>query len=202
SLSRPGGNITGIADYQVDLFPKRLELLKAAVPSVGRVALIFGNFGGFDAAKLAALDREQDAAARALGITLARVQMNTPEEFEKVTSVVLSERPDAVLLNPNPSNFLKRSDWAEFARQQRLPSMAGNREHVLAGIMISYGVDNADIFRTLARFVDRILRGANPRDLPVEQPTKFDLVINLETAKALGLTIPPTILAQAAEVIE
>jgi putative tryptophan/tyrosine transport system substrate-binding protein len=80
--------------------------------------------------------------------------------------------------------------------------MAGNREHVLAGIMISYGVDNADIFRTLARFVDRILRGANPRDLPVEQPTKFDLVINVETAKALGLTIPPTILAQAAEVIE
>ena len=202
SLSRPGGNITGIADYQADLIPKRLELLKAAVPSVGRVAFIFGNFGGFDAAKLAALDREQDAAAQALGITLARVQMNTPEEFEKVTSVVLSERPDAVLLNPNPPNFLKRSDWAEFARQQRLPSMAGNREHVLAGIMISYGVDNADIFRTLARFVDRILRGANPRDLPVEQPTKFDLVINVETAKALGLTIPPTILAQAAEVIE
>jgi putative ABC transport system substrate-binding protein len=202
SLSHPGGNVTGIADYQVDLIPKRLELLKAAVPSVRRVVNIFGNFGGFDAAKLAALDRGQDDAAGALGVTLVRVQMDTPEEFGKVTSAVLSERPDALLLSPNPTNFLMRRDLAEFARKQRLPSIAGNREHVLAGIMMSYGVDIADTVRTLARFVDRILKGANPGDLPVEQPTKFDLVINLKTAKALGLTMPPVLLTTADEVIE
>jgi putative ABC transport system substrate-binding protein len=202
SLARPGGNVTGIADYQVDLIPKRLELLKAAVPSVRRVVNIFGNFGGFDAVKLATLDREQDAAAQALGVILARVQMNTPEEFGKVTSAVLSERPDALLLSPNPTNFLMRRDLAEFARKQRLPSMAGTKEHVAAGIMMSYGVDLADTVRTLARFVDRILKGANPGDLPVEQPTKFDLVINLKTATALGLMIPPAILAQAEEVVE
>jgi putative ABC transport system substrate-binding protein len=202
SLAHPGGNVTGIADYQVDLIPKRLELLKVAVPSLRRIVNIFGNFGGFDAAKLAAIDREQDAAAQALGVTLARVQMNTPEEFGKVASAVLSERPDALLLSPNPTNFLMRRDLAEFARRQGLPSMAGSREHVSAGIMMSYGVDTADILRTLARFVDRILKGVNPGDLPVEQPTKFDLVVNLKTATALGLTIPPAILAQADEVIE
>src|SRR5262249_38241491 len=202
SLAHPDGNITGIADYQVDLISKRLELLQAAVPSVRRVMNVFGNFGGFDAAKLAALDREHDVAAQALGITLARLQMNTPEEFGKTTNAILSERPDALLLSPNPTNLLMRRDWAEFARQERLPSMAGSREHVSAGIMMSYGVDFADTLRSVARFVDRILQGANPRDLPVEQPTKFDLLINLETAKALGLTIPPTILARADEVIE
>jgi putative ABC transport system substrate-binding protein len=202
SLSRPGGNITGIADYQVDLISKRLELLKAAVPSVRRVALIFGNFGSFDAAKLAALDREQDIAAQALGVTLIRVQMNTPGEFGNATGVVMSERVDALLLNPNPANFLMRRDLAEFAGIHQLPSMAGSREHVLAGIMMSYGVDFEDILRTVARFVDRILRGANPGDLPVEQPTKFNLAINLKTAAALGLTIPAATLAQANEVIE
>jgi putative ABC transport system substrate-binding protein len=202
SLAHPGGNVTGVADYQVDLIPKRLELMKAAVPSVRRVVNIFGNFGGFDAAKLAALDREQDAAAQALGVTLARVQMNTPEEFGQATRAVLSERPDALLLSPNPTNFLMRRDWAEFVQKQRLPSMAGSREHVLAGIMMSYGVDFADILRTLARFVDQILKGANPGDLPVEQPTKFELVINLKAAKALGITIPQSLLLRADEVIQ
>jgi putative ABC transport system substrate-binding protein len=202
SLAHPGGNVTGIADYQVDLIPNRLELLKAAVPSVRRIMNIEGNFGGFDAAKLAAIDAEQDAAAQALGVTLARVQMNTPEEFGNATSAILSERPDALLLSPNPTNFIRRRDWAEFALKERLPSRAGGKEHVSAGIMMSYGVDLADIFRTLARFVDRILQGANPGDLPVEQPTKFELVINLNTAKALGLTIPPSLLAAAGVVIE
>jgi putative tryptophan/tyrosine transport system substrate-binding protein len=202
SLAHPGGNVTGIADYQVDLIPKRLELLKAAVPSVRRVVNIFGNFSGFDAAKLDALDREQDAAAQALGVTLLRVQMNTPEEFGRATSAVLSERPDALLLSPNPTNFNKRRDLAEFARKQRLPSMAGSKEHVSAGIMMSYGVSIDDIVRTIARFVDQILKGANPGDLPVEQPTKFDLAINLKTARALGLTIPQSLLLRAEEVIQ
>jgi ABC-type uncharacterized transport system substrate-binding protein len=182
SLAHPGGNVTGIADYQVDLIPKRIELLKAAAPSVRRVVNIFGNFAGFDAAKLAALHDEYVAAAHALGVTLLAVQMNTPDEFDKTIRAIRLEKPDALLLSPNPTNFLKRYDWADFAQKQKLPSMAGTKEHVRAGIMMSYGVDFASIYRTTARFVDQILKGASPGDLPVEQPTKFELSISLKTA--------------------
>jgi putative ABC transport system substrate-binding protein len=202
SLSHPGGNVTGIADYQVDLIPKRLELLKAAVPSIRRVANIHSNFTGLEGDKYALLHREQDAAAQALGITLIRLQMNRPEEFEKTTSALLVERPDALLLSPNPPNFLLRRGLAEFALRQRLPSMAGTREHATAGILMSYGVDNAVVLRMAARFVDQILKGARPGDLPIEQPTKFDVVVNLRTANALGLSIPRSVLLRADELIQ
>ena len=202
SLARPGGNVTGIADYQLDLIPKRLELLKQAVPSARRVVFLFGNYGGFSGEKLAAINAEQDAAARALGVSFLRVSMNTPEEFGKATEAILAQRPDALMLSPNTTNFLKRRDLAEFAREYRLPSIAAQREHADAGALMSYGASFDAILRTTARFVDQILKGARPGDLPVEQPTKFDLIVNLKTAKALGLTMPPSLLVRADEVIQ
>jgi putative ABC transport system substrate-binding protein len=201
SLARPGGNITGVADYQVDLIPKRLELLKTVAPHATRIAKLFGNFGGFDAAKLAALDTEQDAAAQALGMTLLRFQMNTPQDFDATTAAVVREHPDALLLNPNPTNFVLRHELAAFALKQRLPAMAARREEVLAGMLMSYGPSLADISRNVAIYVDKIFKGAKPRDLPVEQPTKFELVINMKTVEALGLTIPQSLLLRADEVI-
>ena len=128
--------------------------------------------------------------------------MNTPEEFGKATEAILAQRPDALLLSPNTTNFLKRRDLAEFAREHRLPAIAAQREHADAGAMMSYGVSFDALLRTTARFVDQILKGAKPGDLPVEQPTKFDLIINLKTAKALGLTIPSSLLVRADEVIQ
>ena len=202
SLAHPGGNITGIADYQVDLIPKRLELLKTAAPKVTRVANLIGNFGGFDPAKLAALNAEQDAAAQALGVTLLRIQMNTPQDLESATAAVVRENPDAMLLNPNPTNFVLRHELAAFALKQRLPAIAARREEVLAGTLMSYGPNFADNYRIVATYVDKIFKGAKPADLPVEQPTKFELVINMKTAKSLGLTIPQPLLLRADEVIQ
>lgn len=202
SLGRPGGNLTGIADYQVDLIPKRLELLKTVAPKVTRVANLFGNFGGFDAAKLAALDTEQDAAAQALGVTLLRFQMNTPQDFDTTTAAVVRENLDALLLSPNPTNFVLRHELAAFALKQRLPAMAARREEVLAGTLMSYGPNLADIYRSVAIYINKIFKGSRPADLPVEQPTKFELVINMKTAKALGLTIPQSLLLRADEVIQ
>jgi putative ABC transport system substrate-binding protein len=202
SLAHPGGNVTGIADYQLDLVPKRLQLLKEAVPSVRRVVFLFGNYGGFSDAKIAAINAEQDAVAQSLGLSFLRVQMNTPEDFQRATEAILLQRPEALLLSPNTTNFLKRRDLADFAREHRLPTMTAQREHAVAGAMMSYGVSFDDLLRTTARFVDQILKGAKPADLPVEQPTKFDLIINLKTAKALGLTIPQSLLVRADEVIQ
>jgi len=202
SLARPGANITGIADYQVDLIPKRLELLKSVAPRVTRVANLFGNFGGFDAAKLAALAAEQDTAAQALGVTLLRFQMNTPQDFDATTAAVVRAHPDALLLSPNPTNFTLRNELASFALKERVPAMAARRGEALAGMLMSYGPNLTDISRSVAMYVDKIFKGAKPADLPIEQPTKFELVINLNTAKALGLTIPQPLLLRADEVIQ
>ena len=202
SLARPGGNVTGIADYQVDLIPKRLELLKTVAPKVVRVANVFGNFGGFDAAKRAAITSEQDAAAKALGVSLLRLQMNTPQDFDATIATIVRERPDALLLSPNPTNLILRNNLAEFALKQRLPTMAARREEALAGMLMSYGPSLTDESRRVAVYVDKIFKGAKPADLPIEQPTKFELVINLKTAKALGLTIPQSLLLRADEVIQ
>ena len=201
SLARPGGNVTGMTDYQLDLVPKRLELLKAVAPKALRVANVQGNFSGFDAGKLAALVSEQDAAARALGVTLLRLPMNTPQDFDATIATIVRERPDALLLSPNATNFVLRKELAEFALRQRLPAMAARREEAVAGTLMSYGTSTADMLRGSAAYVDKIFNGANPADLPVEQPTKFEMVINLKTAKALGLTIPQSLLLRADEVI-
>ena len=202
SLARPGGNVTGIADLQVDLIAKRLELLKEAVPKVSRVVQVHGQFAGFSPSRLAQLTKDENAAAQALGLTLSRVQVSAPGDFETASAAIIRERPDALLLNPNPTNFLLRTEIAEFAAKHRLPTMAGVREAVAAGGLMAYGTDNADIFRNAGTYVAKILKGAKPADLPVEQPTKIDLIINLKTARALGLLVPPSLLVRASEVIQ
>lgn len=201
SLARPGGNVTGIADYQLDLVPKRLELLKEAAPAARRIVFLFGNYGGFAGAKRAAIDDDQDTAAQALGVSLLRVQMNTPEDFGLATDAMLALRPDALLLSPNTTNFLKRRELADFALRHRLPTIGAQRELAQAGILMSYGISFDDSLRTVARFVDKLLKGAKPAELPIEQPTTFDLVLNATTARALGITFSQALRARA-ELIE
>jgi ABC-type uncharacterized transport system substrate-binding protein len=128
--------------------------------------------------------------------------MNTPQDFDSATAAVVRERPDALLLNPNPVNLALRNEIAQFALKQRLPTMAARREEALAGILITYGLSLADMLRDTAVYVDKILKGADPAVLAVTQPTKFDLVVNAKTAKALGLAIPQALLVRADEVLQ
>jgi putative ABC transport system substrate-binding protein len=202
SLARPGGNVTGIADYQLDLVPKRLELLRAAAPRVSRVVNLHGQYGAFPPSTLDAINAERSRATRALGLTLLDIEMRAPQDFQEATAAIVRERPDALLLGPNPTNFIVRKELAEFAVKHRLPTIGGPRETAAAGALMSYGSDTSDLFRKAAVFVDKILKGAKPADLPVEQPTKFEFVINLKTAKALGLSIPPSLVGRADEVIQ
>jgi ABC-type uncharacterized transport system substrate-binding protein len=202
SMARPGGNVTGIADLQVDLIPKRLELLKVAVPNVSRVLFVYGQYGGFSPSRAAKIEQDQVAAAQQVGVTLLRLEMATPQDLEAATASIVRQRPDALLLSPNPTNYIARQELAEFALKQSLPAIGGTREMATAGILMSYGLDYGDQLRKVAVFVDKILRGALPAGLPVEQPTKFDLVINLKTAKALGITIPQPLLLRADELIQ
>jgi len=201
SLARPGGNITGVTDVSLDLVAKQLELLKAAAPGVRRVIFLFGRFGAADAARIAEMQRNRDAAAKALGIDLIRIEMPTPQDFGGATAAILRERGEAMLLSPNANNFLLRHEISEFATRHRLPVIGAIREQAVAGILMSYGSNLTWVFRTTAAYVDKILRGAKPADLPIEQTT-FELVINLKTAKALGLTIPQSLLLRADEVIQ
>jgi putative ABC transport system substrate-binding protein len=198
SLAHPGGNITGIANLQLDLYSKRVELLKSAIPMVARVVSI-GNTASLG--KIAANQKEQEADAKAMGVTLVRIELNAPSEWPRVTAAIIHERPDALVLSPAPINFNLRREIAEFATVQRLPAIGANRDQVVAGILMSYGSDSDDVIREAAAYVDKILKGARPGDLPIEQPTKFRLVINMKAAKALGLTIPQSLLMRADEVI-
>ena len=202
SLARPGGRVTGIADLQVDLIPKRLEVLKEAAPKISRVLYLYGRFSGFSPSRLAALRNEQETAAARLGITLLRLEMLGPQDLESATASIMRQRPDALLLSPNPTMYTVRKELAQFALKERLPTIGSSREMATAGVLMSYGPDYADQLRKVAGFVDRILKGADPADVPVEQPTKFELVINLKTAKALGLTIPQSVLTRADDVIQ
>ena len=199
SLAHPGGNITGIANLQLDLYSKRVELLKSAVPKVARVVSI-GNTASLG--KLAAGRKEQEADAKAIGLTIVRVDLNAPSEWRSVTEAIVRERPDALVLSPAPINFNLRREIAEFATTQRLPTIGANRDQVVAGILMSYGIDSDDNYRHAAVYVDKIFKGAKPGDLPIEQPTKFIFVINMKAAKSLGLTIPQSLLLRADEVIE
>ena len=201
SLAHPGTNVTGISELQVDLIPKRLELLKSAIPKASRVVLL-SNPGGIEAARLAAIRSEQAVAAQKLGVTLLRVELIDPQGFDRAVAEITRLRPDALFVGPPPVNFILRREIAEFAVAHRLPAIASRREQAVAGMLMSYGASNADTFRNAATYVDKIFKGAKPADLPVEQPTKFELVINLKTAKAIGLTIPPSLLSRADEVIQ
>ena len=201
SLARPGGNITGTTSASLDLIPKQLELLKVAVPRVRRVVFLHGRFGAGNAASVAEIKRNRDAAAKALGIDLVPIEMVTPQDFGNAAAAILRERGEALLISENSMNFFLRNEIAEFATRHRLPAIGGIRELAIAGSLMSYGNNLRASLRTTAVYVDKILRGAKPADLPIEQTT-FELVINLKTAKAIGLTIPQSLLLRADEVIQ
>ena len=198
SLAHPGGNVTGLTSVGFELYAKRLALLKEAVPGVSRVATLLSHDS--PASVLAFNDAQQ--AARSLGLRLQRVDVRGPEDFEKAFASLTPERSGA--LAPLPSSMLRahRARLVELAARYRLPGIYEYRGFADAGGLMSYGIDIVELFRRAASYVDKILKGAKPGDLPIEQPTKFELVINLKTAKALGLTIPPSLLQRADQVIE
>jgi putative ABC transport system substrate-binding protein len=198
SLARPGGNITGLSQMTSDLGGKRLELLKEIVSGVSAVAMLFDPED-----PLSVLDaRESRLSAQRLGIEVHALEVRNKADLEKVLQEAVALRAGALVVIPAPILFANLKLIADFAIEARLPSAFHLREFAAAGGLFSYGVDRSDLFRRAASYVDKILKGANPADLPVEQPTKFELVINLKTAKALGLTIPPSLLSIADEVIE
>jgi putative ABC transport system substrate-binding protein len=198
NLRQPGGNVTGMTTINSELAAKRLELLRIVAPRTSRIAILWDEKGS--AFGLAVKDTE--AAARRAGVTVQSVPVGSPAEIEAAFATVVRGSAGALSIAPSPMFFSNRKRLADLAVKHRLPTIVALREYAAAGGLISYGADNAGMFRSAAVFVDKILKGAKPADLPMEQPTKFDLVINLKTAKALGLTIPPSLLGRADEVIQ
>jgi putative ABC transport system substrate-binding protein len=198
SLARPGGNVTGLTTLTRELGGKRLELLKEAVPQVARVAILHDPA---NSAHRYELKEVLPGAARALKLTLQPWEVRGSDNFDKVFAAMANQRPDGLYALGGPLMIANRQRIADFARKNRLPSTDGNRASVDAGGLMYYGADQADSYRRVAYFVDRILKGAKPGDLPVEQPTKFEFVINLKTAKQIDVTIPPNMLARADKVI-
>jgi putative ABC transport system substrate-binding protein len=200
SLARPGGNVTGVTNLQGELGGKRLELLKEAVPKLARVAVLYSALAPGSARELKEV---LPVAARALGLTVRSWEVRSADGFEKIFAALNDQRPDGLyLIQGLTLTTANRKRIVGFALESRLPSMYASREFVEAGGLMSYGADLADSYRRVAYFVDKILKGAKPADLPVEQPTKFELVINLKTAKQIGLTIPPEVLARATKLIK
>ena len=199
SLARPGGNITGLSTISPELSGKRLELLKEVVPGLSRVAFLWNPDVRGDV-----LDyKETEGAARSLGLQLQSVEVVRAEDLDRAFSAVTKGRAQALIVpGPNPVGFANRGQIASFAQRNRLPSMYAQRDYVDAGGLMSYGPSLADLYRRAATYVDKILKGAKPADLPVEQPRKFEFVINLKAAKQIGLTIPPNVLARADTVIK
>jgi len=197
SLARPGGNITGVSYNDPALMGKRLELLKAAVPGVTRVAYLW------HAALLTARNlHETETAARALGVQLHPVEVREPYPFDQAFATMAEAHADALITQPSAVLLSRRTQIVDLAAKTRLPGISPDRELAEAGGLMAYGPTVAANYRRAATYVDKILQGAKPADLPVEQPMKFELIINLKTAKALGLTITSTILFQADEVIQ
>jgi putative ABC transport system substrate-binding protein len=197
SLARPGANVTGITNINRELIGKRLELLKEAVPKLSRVAYLYDP-ARIDTRRM----KDIQTAARALGVTPRFWEVRGTEGFETVFTALTKERPDGLQVGGGPLLFGNQKQIVNFALKSRLPSMYNNREAVNAGGLMYYGADIADNYRRVAIYVDRILKGANPADLPVEQPTKFELFINLKTAKHIGLIIPSSVLAKTDRVIK
>jgi ABC-type uncharacterized transport system substrate-binding protein len=199
SLARPGGNVTGLTNLGPELGGKRLELLKEAVPKLARVAVLYASGSS---SSVLQMKEVLPIAARALKLTLQPWEIRAADGFEKVFAALNKQRPDGLYVLGGPLMNANRKRTVGFALKSRLPSMYYNREGVDAGGLMYYGADLADSYRRVAYFVDRILKGAKPADLPVEQPTKFELVINLKTAKQIGLTIPQSMLYRADKVIK
>jgi len=197
SLAHPGGNVTGLVSISDELGFKRIELLKILVPSASRVGILM------DATNPPSVDiaKDMQKGAESLGMAAAIHGVRNPTEYEAVFEGLHRERSSALVITTSPVLFTERRKLAELALKYLLPTIMGAREYVDAGGLASYGPDYLDLFRHAAEFADKILKGAKPGDLPVEQPTKFELVINLKTAKALALTIPQSLLLRA-EVIQ
>ena len=198
SLARPGGNVTGVTSIQSELAGKRVEILRECLPRAVRVAILWdsGNHGS------ALVEHDARSAATSMGIAVQSIAVRGYTEFDAAFAAMKRARAEAVILVASPPFIGDRRRIADLAVTHRLPMMVGAKEYAEAGGLLSYATDYLDLFRRAAVYVDKILNGSKPADLPVEQPTKFELVINLKTAKALGLTIPQTLLLRADQVIE
>jgi putative ABC transport system substrate-binding protein len=199
SLAQPGGNVTGLAySAGVEIVGKQLQILKEVVPKASRVAVL----GYLSSVPSSGYLREEEAAAQALGVTLQTYRVQTPEELPGTFAAMTTARTEAFLVEAWPFTYIHRQRIVTLAAQSRLPGIYHHRGFVEAGGLLAYGVNEPDLWRRVGFYVDKIVKGAKPADLPVEQPTNFDLIINLKTAKALGLTIPQSLLIRADEVIE
>ena len=201
SLARPGGNITGSTFLGPQLVPKRLALLKETLPSASRVVALW-HPGAYGARTMKDMKEETETAGLALGLHLRFIAVQDPNELEGAFSTIGVERTDAVIVFPSPMLFNERTRIVDLALKLRLPLVSMGKEFVKIGGLMSYGADITDFIRRGATYVGKILKGARPADLPIEQPTKFEFVINLKTAKALGLTVPDKLLVAADEVID
>ena len=198
SLARPGGNITGLTLISSQLSGKRLELLKEVVPRLSRLAVLSNP----TSAAVPPQMRETEVTARALGVQLQPLEVRGPDDFERVFQAATKERAGALITLDDALLFTQRTRIVKLAAKSRLPAIYGFREFVDAGGLMSYAANTSDMYRRAAAFVDKILKGAKPADLPVEQPTKFEFVINLKAAKQIGLTIPPNVLTRGDKVIK
>src|SRR5499433_2705972 len=198
SIARPGGNVTGLSLVGPELVARQLQLLKEAVPKASRVAVLANPGNTFTAVMV----KEVEAAARSLGVRIRLLDLRGGDAPNAAFSALTRERPDALLVLFDPLLTRQRVRIAELANKHRLPSMYPHREYAESGGLMAYGASLLDLHRRAATYVDKILKGARPADLPVEQPTKFELVVNLKTARSLGLTIPPPLLLRADERIE
>jgi putative ABC transport system substrate-binding protein len=198
SLAKPGGNVTGLSLVSPEIRTKQLQLLREVLPSLSRVAILADPTNPSHALLL----RDTEVAARSLRIRLQIVEARAPGEFAAAFSAATKAHAGALVVLGGPLHFVHRVRLAQLAVQSRLPAVYGAAEFATAGGLMSYGVDLRDMFRRAAGYVDRILKGAKPRDLPVGQPTRFELVVNLKTAKGLGLTIPAALLGRADLIIE
>jgi putative ABC transport system substrate-binding protein len=198
SLARPGGNVTGMSLMAPDLGGKRLELLEELLPGVSRVAVLWNAANPYSALVF----KETAGAARTLGVELQSLEIREPADIDGALEAATGQQADALIAVDDPLTVDLRKKVAEFAADHRLPTVSGVRVFADSGALMTYGANLADIVRRSVVYVDKIFKGAKPSDLPVEQPTKFELVINLKTANSLGLTIPPLLLARADDVIE
>jgi ABC-type uncharacterized transport system substrate-binding protein len=198
SLARPGGNITGLSDFNVGVITKRLELIKEVVPIASRIAVVFNPANPTNPLQL----KELQAIAPSLRVTLLSLEIKGPDEIEHAFARMKKEQAAALVVIGDPMFGAHRGRLLELTAKSRLPAIWSVSDYVTAGGLMSYGTDLDELFRRAAVYVDKILKGAKPADLPVEQPTKFEFVINLKTAKKIGLTIPPNVLARADRVIK
>jgi putative tryptophan/tyrosine transport system substrate-binding protein len=198
SLARPGGNLTGFQTLSIELSAKRLEMAREVVPGASRVAILGDTRSAISVSGV----QQTQAAAKAVGVRLHAVTVRGPQELDGAVSTIAKEGPAVLIVTPSPMFFGERQRLAALAVKHRLPTVFGSTEYAQAGGLIAYGADLADGFRQAPVYVDKILKGARPGDLPIDQATKIRLTVNLKTAKALGLTIPPHVLARADDTIE